>query len=167
MTFNKLIQTHTWASIASKFLTTYPEAEKNIKGYELVFEKLKKMDPEKTDMGLGLKSVIGEDENYVDVFGLHKNPNTKEENYPQGIEFIPWRQWLGMEVSKESLAIFTAQDIIVHCLYEMAFVGFSEEDIQASINSIKKNKKERKPVTEEEQDKINAAVEEILKEWRE
>lgn len=38
-----------------------------------------------------------------------------------------------MDICEESLNSFSQQEIIVHCLYEMTFAGFKEEDIQKSL----------------------------------
>ena len=97
---------------------------------------------------------------------LEFHPKNEEETYSLGIEFTPWRQWLGMHVNKQSLIAFSELEIIVHCLYEMTFVGFSEEAIQERMSKIEKSKKERESMTEEESDAVTASVEKILSEWR-
>jgi len=44
-----------------------------------------------------------------------------------------------MDISEESLADFSEKEIIVHCLYEMTFVGFSEEEIQKVLGRSERN----------------------------
>ena len=124
MKFKELILKNNWQSISSHFLKLYPEAEKNLDGFKMVFEKLLTMKPEKIDMSIVITKVIS---------GIHNNPTIKEKKYPQGIEFTPWSQWLGMDISNESLAHFSEEEITVHCLYEMTFVGFEEEEIQQTL----------------------------------
>lgn len=166
MTFKELIESNTWPTISSLFLESYPQAEKNMEGYKTVFEKLTVMDSEKSDMSIIISKEKDGNEEYIDVSGLYNKPKNEEEHYSQGIEFTPWGKWLGMDISKESLAAFSEPEIIVHCLYEMTFVGFSEEDIQKRISRIEKSRKERESMTEEERDAITASVEELLSEWR-
>ena len=48
-----------------------------------------------------------------------------------------------MEISKESLQEFSEQEIIVHCLYEMTFEGFSEDAIQKINDRIEESRKAR------------------------
>ena len=79
MNLDKLIQKYPWESIAGLFLKIYPEAEENVEGYKMVFEKLKVMDPVETDMWLVLKTARDGEDAYVDVSGLHKHPKTEEE----------------------------------------------------------------------------------------
>lgn len=166
MILKQLIRTNNWATILPMFLELYPEAKKDIDDYKAVFEQLAMMQHEEIDMSIIISLVKDEYEEYVDVSGLHNNPKTAEEKYSVGIEFIPWRKWLSMDINKESLDDFLELEIIVHCLYEMTFVGFSEEDIHKVLNRSEKSIKERESMTEEERDAITASVEEILSEWR-
>ncbi|MEO5787753.1 MAG: DUF6557 family protein [Gelidibacter sp.] len=165
MTLKQILQTNTWSTILPVFLKTYPEAEENIKGYQTVFEKLVIMSPEENDMSIVItKEKDGEDE-YIDVSGVHKNPKNEEGTYSQAIEFTPWREWLGMDINKETSNDFSGLEIIVHCLYEMTFVGFTEEVIQEKINRIEKSRKERESMTKAERDATAISAEELFKEW--
>jgi hypothetical protein len=132
MTLNDLIKSNTWATIAPKFLESYPEAEKDLQAYKTVFEKLRTMPPERIDMAIVITEEMDtiDGELYIDVVGIYNNPTTPEEKYPQGIEFLPWRKWLGMDIDKNSLTNFSEQEIVVHCLYEMTFEGFDEDKIK-------------------------------------
>ena len=166
MKLKQILLTNTWSTILPVFLKTYPEAEENIKRYQTVFEKLVRISPEEIDMSIVITKEKDGDEDYIDVSGLHNNPKNREETYSQGIEFVSWREWLGMDISKESLANFSESEIIVHCIYEMTYVGFTEEVIQEKIDRIERSRKERELMTEEESDAITASVEKLLSEWR-
>jgi len=133
MTFKQLVKTNCWESISSIFLKIYPQASENIEGYKMVFEKLIVIEAERIDISIVVTKVKDQEEEYFDVSGLHNNPKNEEEKYSQGIEFVPWRKWLGMDISRESLIDFSPQEIIVHCLYEMTFVSFKEEDIHKKL----------------------------------
>lgn len=166
MIFKKLIQTNIWSTISTLFLEIYPKAEKDMAGYKMVYEKLLLLNPEETGMSIVITKEKDCEDEYIDVSGVHNNPTNEEENYSQGIEFKPWQEWLGMDVSSESLNDFSELEIIVHCLYEMTFVGFTEEAIQERIIRIEKSKKERKLITKEESDAVTTSIEELLSEWR-
>ena len=167
MNLKQLIQTNSWQTVLPIFLTIYTEAEKNIKGYQTVFEKLLIMDAVETNMSIVITKERNDNDEYVEVSGLHNYPKNKEETYSQGIEFTPWREWLGMDISKESLTSFSELEIIVHCLYEMTFVGFTEEAIREKMNKIEKSRIERESMTKEESDAVTLSVEELLNKWRE
>lgn len=134
MTFQKLLRNHFWANISPIFLEIYPEAKRNIDGLKNVFEKLMVMDSEGIEMSIVLTKEIDEEEEYIEVSGLYNNPKNEEEKYLQGIEFISWNKWLGMDICEESLDNFSEQEIISHCLYEMTFYGFSEKNIEKFLN---------------------------------
>ena len=98
-----------------------------MEAYKKMFESLKTVEPEKIGMTIVItkeKDII-DGEDFIDVAGIVNTPTNMEENYSHGIELLPWRQWLGMDISKDSLANFNAEEIIIHCLYEMTFEGFS------------------------------------------
>lgn len=51
-----------------------------------------------------------------------------------------------MQINQEALETFNQLEIIVHCLYEMTYYGFSEDEIQrvitkveGTIDNLKKN----------------------------
>lgn len=167
MTFKKLILTNTWTSISSKFLELYPNVEKNIGGYEAVFKKMEVMPSEDTDMSIVITKEINDDEEYIDVSGLHNNPKNKEEKHSQGLELTPWQNWLGMEISEESLTNFSKEEIIVHCLHEMTYVGFFEEDIPNVNNRIKKKRQEIKSIIDEERYVSGTSIDELLRDCSE
>jgi len=133
MTLKECVQNNPWSKVSAKFLKVYPEAKKDIEKYKKLFEKLITMTPERKEMSIVISKEKDEDEVYIEVSGLHNHPKTEEEKYLQGIEFVPWCQWLGMDISNESLAYFSEEEIIVQCLYEMTFVSFEEEDIQKTL----------------------------------
>ncbi len=165
MTFKKLIQTNTWPTISTLFLKIYPKTEKDMAGYKTVYEKLVLLDPEETDLSIVITKEKDGEEEYIDVSGVHKNPTNEEEAYSQGIEFTPWREWLGMDINKETSNDFSGLEIIVHCLHEMTFVGFTEEAIQEKINRIEMSRKERESMTKVEREAITISAEEFFKEW--
>jgi len=169
MTLNKLIQTNSWLSVSTIFLELYPEEEKNIPGYESVFEKLLIMNPEETDMAIVITNERDDfdGEKYVDVSGSSSHPKNEEEEFSQAIEFTPWDQWLGMDISTESLKYFSELEIVAHCLHEMTFVGFEEEEIQEELKSFEKTVEEYKKMTNKEKGKNTTALEEFLNELKE
>lgn len=52
------------------------------------------------------------------------------------LEFHPWAEWLGMEISEEILANFEETYIISSCLEEMTLMGWTEAEIQGKFKEI-------------------------------
>ena len=110
-----------------------------------------------------------DDEGYVNVSGKYNYPkeNTDEHSYSLALEFTAWNEWLGMDIDKKSLQNFSELEIIAHCLYEMTFMGFEEEEIQAEMNKVEKDIEDYKNMTDEEKEKNTTSLDELLKEFGE
>ena len=165
MTFKNLLQKHSWLSIAHILLELYPDEEKNISGYQDVFENLLMMQPKDFDVAIVLTHCKDDfdGEEYVDVAGKNKHPKTEEEAYSQAIEFTPWKEWLGMEIQPKSLDQFSELEIIAHCLYEMTFVSFEEQEIKDEIQRMEKDIEAFKNMTDEEKKANTTSIDELLK----
>jgi len=59
------------------------------------------------------------------VYGLSL---TTDESY--AIEFRPWAEWLDMDIDEETLSNYLESEIIVHCIWEMTFCGYDNDDVQ-------------------------------------
>lgn len=164
MTLKELIQSYSWLSIETILLGLYSDEEENRFAYQDVFEKLMYMIPEESPIEIVVEHQEDDfdGEEYVDVSGRFKNPKNEEEEYSQALEFTPWNQWLGMEVSQESLNHFTELEIIAHCLFEMTFIGFEEEVIQEEMDSIQKIIEDYKNMSEEEREENTMSLEGFL-----
>lgn len=135
--------------------------------YRNVFEKLKTLELEENDMLIVLTEYDSDDEDnvhtYIDVSGRKnkKVPNDITDGY--ALEFVPWKEWLGMELAPETIKNFSELEIIAHCLYEMTFIGYEEEEIQEQLNSINKTMEEYKNLSEEEKKRQTISPEELQK----
>lgn len=165
MKLKELIQSNSWLSVSAILLQLYPDEEKNISGYEKVFEELMFMLPEDSEILIVVAHQKDDfdGEEYVAVSGKYANPKNEEEEYSQAIEFTPWSQWLGMEISPESLLHFSELEIISHCLYEMTFAGFDEEHIQEELNSMEKSIEDYNNMTDEEKKANTTSLDQLLK----
>ncbi len=168
MKFGEIIKSNSWLSIELVLLSLYSDEKKNITGYEEVFNKLKNLQPEETDVSIIIsweKDDYGQTD-YINVSGYYNNPNNNTEEFTNSlaIEFTPWNEWLGMEIDPNTLKTFNELEIISHCLYEMTFVGFDEKYIQTEIKRIKDAVEEIENMTEEEKKEKLKSWEELRKE---
>lgn len=133
MTFNELIKSQTWLSVAAVLLALYPNQAKSVEGYEKVFKKLQTLQPVSIPLEIILSEHCDEsfdEEPYTVVSGIELNNQSEGNSQTVGIEFVPWSEWLGMNIEKETQTNYTSLEIIAHCLFEMTFIGFNEDKIQ-------------------------------------
>jgi hypothetical protein len=147
MRFKELLSKFTWDQVKDKMIELYPDQENTIDGYMDVFLKLNAIEPEDNDMRIYVhmqSDILEEEPPFPCVSGRNGKLNrdtsperlVKEENKEwldsetvYAIEFEPWSQWLGMEIDNESYKDFTELEIVIHALWELTFMGFSEESV--------------------------------------
>lgn len=100
---------------------------------------------------------------YVDVSGRKLKPETNSISDSYAIEFVKWEKWLGMDLAPETLDNFSELEIIAHCLFEMTFCGYEQEEIQEQFDSINKTIDEYKSLTDEEKKDQTISLEELKK----
>lgn len=140
MIFKDLFNDVNKSEVLKSMLEIYPNQENNLVAYDKMLDKLIVMEADKNpDMVL----VVLPEEDYFcgemvdDVVGFSiKNQQT------YAIEFTPWKEWLGMTVCEKSLEYYGDIPFIVHCLYEMSFVSFEEDDIKNEIDILKEREEE-------------------------
>lgn len=170
MKFYELIQSQHWLSVELTIQELYPGQKINIKEYEKVFSILRLMEPITDEMLIVLTEYDCDNVDdsqlkytYVDVSGrkLEPEPNSMTNSY--ALEFIKWENWLGMTLAAETLEKFSELEIIAHCLYELTFCGFEQEQIQERFSSIKKSLDDYKILSENEKKKSTNSLDEFLK----
>ncbi|RLD44046.1 MAG: hypothetical protein DRI89_03750 [Bacteroidetes bacterium] len=168
MKFTDLIKTNSWLSIEMVLIQLYPGEKKSVSAYEQVFNDLKLMEPVAGDVSIVLSNENDDFDNssYVDVSGRENNPkeNPNELTDSLAIEFTPWNEWLGMDIEKNILQDFTELEIIVHCLYEMTFMGFDEEEIQAEMDKLNSISDEYKNMSDEEKKENTISLDDLFDE---
>jgi len=138
MKLHHLIHKHPWQNIHAALVRLYPDHESELEGYQEVFEKLKTLTPAASDFQLRVELVYSEHagEYHIET----KSINPAQEKVKSGslfvLEFTPWSKWLGMELDEHTLEKFSEFDIVAHCLYEMTFFGFTQEDIKTAEEEI-------------------------------
>jgi hypothetical protein len=154
MKFDEIIKSNSWLCVGIVFLQLYPGEKKNISGYEVIFNDLKFLKPSDQDISISVSWVDDDPDNekWVDVSGYNNHPqdNPEDQTNSLALEFTSWDKWLGMDIDQKTLLDFTELEIISHCLYEMTFYGFDQDEIQNEMEEINKSVEEIKNMTEEE-----------------
>lgn len=160
-----LIQSNAWLSVQMALLQEYPKVKEDIEAYEKVFNLLQVMPPKtsKLTIELNLQTDDFDQSSYVDVAGYYTDPVERTDPFTNSlaIEFVPWNEWLGMTLDPETLNNFTELQIIAHCLHEMTFAGFEEQEIQEQLDHVKGIKEEYESLSPEEKEKQTTSLEEL------
>ena len=162
-----IIKTYNWLSVELTLLLLYPDQETMVDDYRNAFEKLKFLEPEENDMSIVLTENYcdSDDENetrtYVDVSGIkkEKDPNSMTNSY--AIEFVEWKKWLGMDLAPETTKKFSDLEIIAHCLYEMTFIAYNDEEIKEQFDTVNDKIEEYKNLTKEEKEERIITLDEL------
>ena len=174
MNLHDLIKSNNWLSTRMTLLDLYPDQKEITDEYRSVFENLQLVEPVNDEMLIVLieyeSDTYGTNEpkfTYVDVAGkkLKQDPNSFSNSY--AIEFAKWENWLGMEIAPETLENFNELEIISHCLYEMTFCGYEQDEIQAQFNSINNTIDEYKNLTAEEKNEQTISLDDLKKKLEE
>ena len=119
--------------VINSLITYYPEEANNSFGYLGVIRKLKNMQP---DRGCNyMIDVYKDSDEFVsEYFGVHGVKGNDGLSYAMG--FDPWSQWLAAEITDGSFEYLSRIEVVAHCLFEMTFAGFHEEDIASKLETI-------------------------------
>jgi len=141
----ELITKYAWAEIRSALLRLYPDQEKSIAGYQHVYDMLLRLSAKPTPMAIMI-------EKYTDDFTdtPYDTVSGRDETGSYGIEFTDWSEWLGMDIDASTLAAYPELDIIAHCLWEMTFFGYSQEDIHKQLADFEHRRTSEKRLTLDE-----------------
>jgi hypothetical protein len=167
MKLKDLIKLYNWLSVELTLLKLYPDQVTMVDDYRKVFERLTFLESENYNMSIVLAEYNcdlddeSEISTYVDVSGrkIENDPNTLTDSY--AIEFLDWKKWLGMDLAPETIQNFSELEIIVHCLYEMTFMGYNEEEIKEQFYQINNRVEEYNNFTEEEKKDMTVSLDEI------
>ena len=165
MKFYEIIRSNNWLTIELTLLKLFPDQKESIENYRLVFEALKFLQPLETDIEIVLYPYYDDDGllSLVDVSGRNLRPNPKDITIGVAIEFTSWNKWLGMSIAPLTVREFSEPEIICHCLNEMTYAGFEEEEIQAEFGKLKSIVDEYKALTPEEKAKQTISLDELKK----
>lgn len=140
MTFKQLIRRNQWDEVKAHILAAYPDQIEVIHDYEYLlckFHTMQEIDSKLT-IFFEKRKCEGTQDCFVDVKGkfetLSKDGNP-EIQYTI-MEFTPWYKWLGSEIDPDTLKDYSESQIIAHCLWEMTFMGWEEEEIDSKMEDM-------------------------------
>lgn len=140
MNLKELITKMTWEEVCNTFLSIYPDQKEGIIEYQTVYKKLCKKVPVKSKMVLCFEN--HESDEYIEVYGTNGTTRDDESLEQFTMSLTPWTEWLGSSISQKALDIFTYEEIISYCLFDMTFYGFTEAKIKSFGKELNKRSKD-------------------------
>ena len=75
----------------------------------------------------GLDGTLYKDTKYFDSVA---DKSMSDIEVPFSIIGLEWEKWLGLKVAPDTLEGFSKVEIVAHCIWEMTFLGLTQEDIR-------------------------------------
>lgn len=164
---NNLIKQTEWLSVEFTLLELYPDIKDDIEAHKTAYEKIKLLNPNIINMEIVLveyqDDFDDEINTYVDVSGKKLD---KADLQSYALEFMPWQDWLGMQISEDSLKNFNELEIISHCIYEMTFIDFDEEEVKNQKDKLNNIVDNYKNLSEKEKKEKTISIEDVIKRFK-
>ena len=136
MNLKYLLEVYDPVDIVNHMQEVYPdESENNLLGYFDVMEQLKETEHIPNDMVIHIVYVDYDfDGGPLDPEDCYHHLHGKKEGSDDtwSLGFHPWGEWLKSEMDVDT-AVYDDLDVICHCLWEMTFYGFTNEDVQEEL----------------------------------
>jgi hypothetical protein len=165
MKLGEIIKSNSWLSVELTLLKIYPDQENIVETYQKIYADLQEMESLISAIEIIIKQEFYEETQELgmaEVYGMDNSP-TKEYSGALALGMTPWNKWLGMRISELTQKEFTELEIIAHCLYEMTYYGYEEEEIQSELSRIEGIVEEYKNLTPEEKKLRTTSLEDLLK----
>lgn len=130
MILKDLLPKTNFEEIWSIILKYWPDQDVNKSGYEKVYAQLKDIEPSlETEGDEYLLQVKIESFDEGDCLIAHGVEYVEGQEYPNyyGLAYIPWSEWLGCAMEKETVDNLSPNEIYAGCLFEMTWCGFTEK----------------------------------------
>ena len=159
MTFQDCLSFSPFEVIWQRLEVLYPDDKGHKGAYEKVYNNMLEIEPVHSDYRIRIDHVEKDEYSYWDVHGVN---NTRHCDIPKdegglpvehpcanelvtyAIEYQPRNKWAGMVIDGDTVCNMATIDIAVHCLWEMTFAGFEENDVQRQMKDIKERAEESK-----------------------
>jgi len=137
MLFKDILKECVFKNVKDALLRLYPDQKKVINGYKYVFQTLRLMRDRynKEGMVINIRKVGRGKNSYFCVSGACIL-NGIRQSY--ALEYTPWSKWLGYEVDKKVLIKMPKEEIVAHCLWEMTFMGFTQNKIRSRLSVLRR-----------------------------
>lgn len=164
MKFKEMVDRVNWEDVRVVLLRDYYPDKPNTDSmsvYKNVLDEVCSLNPKDCEgMRLYVEFVKEKDDEYMHVFGkdgkLQKessdfkymgidiNDPIANTEVTYALEMESWEKWLDMNIETTVMAEFSIVEIVAACLYEMTFMGFTQEKIEEKKEDLNKRIKDFK-----------------------
>ena len=138
MILKDLVMKYEFEDVKKRLNVLYPNPNRNIRGYENVYEVLRKKRAGKSDMEITIVYVREKGETPY----YHVNGKDETENR-WALDFSSFSRWAGYIVDKKNYPRrMTEIDVLAHCLWEMTYHGFTDNVIRGVVGKLRKRIKD-------------------------
>jgi hypothetical protein len=119
--------------------------EENCQNMRLYIEKYKDFDSKDDSIQvIGRNGELNKESEDFKFFKDNVDEKFANSEITYALEMIRWEKWLDMKVPFEVFSNFSMPEIVAHSLFEMTFIGFSQDQIQDELNELIKRVEEIK-----------------------
>lgn len=120
MKFKDIINHVEWKEIQNELVNEYPETIKFIPQFESIYKRLEELPPKNNSTQIVIKKQkeADTDDEYIKVSGIQMLHD--EENL-YNISQANLDEWLGMEITEDTVNNYNGSEIAAHCLFEITF----------------------------------------------
>ena len=104
-------------------------SDEDAESYLIILEHLRTLKPVMSDLSIHIVELEDDGEKHHHVFGT-----VVKDEIDYSLGWTHWEEWLGMSIGEETLKNYSHLDILVHCLWDMTFYGWSREEIEKVID---------------------------------
>jgi hypothetical protein len=181
MTLEEIISSVSWSQLKASLLWLRADIEPDPREYQKVFRRLKTLTPVVENMRIYIEKRLAQEENENDGFdvcgrdgtlnrelddfqylGAHATEEHGAKEVVWSLCLKPWVNWLGMEIANETVRSFSSAEIAAHCLWEMTFHGYVENDVKEFSAELDRRVAELDAMTEEEKASKLLPLDEVI-----
>lgn len=173
MTFQECLSFSPFEVIWQHMSVLYPDDKGHKDAYEKVYNNMLEIESEVSEYRIRVEyetygdysqwTVSGvNDTRFKDIpeneGGLSKDHPRADELVKYAIQYQSRAEWAGMVIDSATVCEVSTLDIAVHCLWEMTFAGFEEDDVQRQLEEIQKRADESKNFNSDDYVEIREGV---------
>lgn len=181
-TLADLLNESQWPEIRAALSWLYPRERESLDGYERTARHLRTLTPEPGAMRIAIRiseETDPEDDTrrWHEVFGMNGTLNRDQPDFKHyghapdsavgmaethwSLSMTPWEQWLGMQIDPGTLSAYPPAQLLAHCLWEMTFHGFTQEQVGDVRDELQRRIAELDAMSPEDREKNLISHEEV------